>query len=175
MRRNLLIAATLFALAGCSEQKPEAAQTTAPASASTASAASTAATTAPVCTGADCDLLPPNVVVVVTHKLRREHTYSAKPGDDRKQVVFEYMDGTPDANMQSIEQSMAAAGFNSAIKQDGTAAGTVSASFRKDGYGKVNVWVSGDVGERPKWPKAKGVIGFDFPAPPATATQTAGN
>jgi uncharacterized lipoprotein YajG len=178
MTRNLLIAATLLALAGCSEPKPEATQTSAaPASATAPAVASTAAPASKAvvsCAGTpDCDLLPPSVVVVVTHKLRRQSAYTAKPGDSRKQVVFEYMDGTADANMQSIEQSMAAAGFDNPVKQ-GAAAGTISASFHKEGYGKVNVWVSSDVGAKPKWPKAKGVIGFDFPAPGAM-TQTAGN
>jgi hypothetical protein len=175
MRRTLLIAATLLALAGC-EQKPEAGQAGAATAAPAAGApAATSPTNDPACAGKpDCGLLPPNVVIAVAHEHRRDWVYTAKPGIDRKQVIFEYTEGTPDTVFQSVEQSMKAAGFGDAIKDAGKGE-IVSASFRKEGYGKVSIWVNPDAGAKPRNPNAKGVLGFDYPAPAGSTPIAAGN
>ena len=178
MRRTLLIAATMLVLVGC-EPKPEAGPAGAvPAAATTAPAASAPVAASPAvdaaCAGnPDCGLLPPNVAIVVSHEHRRDWVYTFKPGVDRKQVIFEYTEGTPDAVFQSVEQSMAAAGFGAPTKAG--KGNIVSASFRKDGYGKVLVWVNPDPGAKPRNPKAIGVLGFDYPAPPGSTPTAANN
>jgi hypothetical protein len=110
------------------------------------------------------------VVLVIAHQTRSNRTYVSQLGANRQQVAFEYLEGTPATAIKSMEQSLMAAGFVGTARPD-SPTGVVSMTFKKEGYGQVNVWANPDIGPKPRNPDAKGVLGIDFPAPGAVAQQ----
>ena len=172
MKAALLPMALLLALIACRPQEPAPdAQAVATASVpEPAIATPPAPVLEPVCGKGEC-LLPEGVTLGIDHEIESERSYFTDANVERRQMAYAYTGESMDQVIDSIEQSMQAAGFNAgpkAVRDDGV----VSKSFDKEGYGKVNLWINPAVKSRN--PEAKGIFGLDFPATaPVDAASTA--
>ena len=170
MSRNFLAFLAAISLAACSA--PDNQNTSAPASAGPASATAAAdpqpapsrpnGNIASAWCKSSCGELPPGVVVAIAHPLHSDRSYTLPNGENRRQVAFEFTQGTAASTMEAIDASMRAAGFEGASKParpDGVLAGL----YKKAGTGNVNVWVNPALPPKPVNASAMGIFGFDYP------------
>lgn len=116
--------------------------------------------------------LPPGVTIPAPSVQRSTHSYTTKAGKERRVVFYEFLDGDVPAMAETLERSMAEAGFSARRGVD-TGDGKTRIIFVKNGYGRVNGAVTSSIGDKPKVPSAKGVYSLDMPAagePDATIT-----
>ncbi|MDQ3288182.1 MAG: hypothetical protein M3Q42_07945 [Pseudomonadota bacterium] len=116
--------------------------------------------------------LPPGVTIAVPSHQRSMHTYTTKAGKERRVVIYEFLEGDVPTMADTLERSMAEAGF-SARRDVDTGDGKTRIIFIKPGFGRVNGAVTSALGSKPKDPLAKGVYSLDIPVtgdPAATAT-----
>lgn len=111
---------------------------------------------------ADSGQLPAEVVLPTEWSLRATAMRQTDQGEHRHQAVYEYVSGNPKSIMEQVSRIMSAAGFaNGEIREIGS--GALATTFRKSGYGRIQVAINPDVGTSPKNPDALGVIAIDWP------------
>lgn len=164
MKRTLLIAVGLLAIAGCNNPRPAVLPV----------AGTTAATEAAPETAAACPeetgykLFPEAMKLAIPYHLRGDRIYVHKNGQQRRRVTVEFLEGDVGTALAAFEQSMVTAGFKAGPRNDG-ADGKITMPFSKKGFGTAHVSAMPTVGPKPSNPDAKGVISIDYPmgaAPP---------
>lgn len=162
MNRHVLLATVLLGVAGCS-QRPEAAQ---PATTSQAAAVPATAAAAPCEEPTGYQWQPADLAFDLPYHLRADRIYGARDESSRRRVVLEFLEGTPESVLASVEQAMLAAGFQARPRRE-PGNGNLIAPFAKKGYGSIAVVINGSAGDNPSHPEAKGTIAFDYPVAPA--------
>ncbi len=139
-------------LVGCSADKAGDAPRAAP---SATEAATSSVVAEPVS-------LPEGVNLPSGYVLRNVMERRTQKGEQRNRSVFEYADGDSKSAYEAAKASLEAAGFTAGeLKVD--ADGVLANTFRKAGYGRVQVSTSDNIGRKPKNPAAKGVLSLDWP------------
>ena len=111
---------------------------------------------------ADSGQLPTEVVLPAEWGLRATAMRRTDQGEYRHQAVYEYVAGNPQSIIGQVSSIMSAAGFASGeVREIGS--GALATTFRKSGYGRIQVAVNPDVGTSPKNVNAIGVIAIDWP------------
>ena len=116
-------------------------------------------TTPPV---AGSEPLPVEVVLPTEWSLRDTAIRQTAQGEYRHQAVYEYVSGNPQSIMAQVSGVMSNAGFSAdEIREIGS--GALATTFRKSGYGRIQVAVNPNAGTSPKNVNALGVIAIDWP------------
>lgn len=162
MKHNLLMAATLIALAGCNQPKPAATQGTNPVATETPVTA-TGDATAPPCTGqAGYQLFPAGIGLDVPYHVRADRIYLDKNGQGRRRVMLEFLGGGADTTLASIDKSLVAAGYMSRPRKDQPNGNSITPYIKK-GARNIIVILDPNPGAAPSNPAAKGVLSVDYP------------
>jgi hypothetical protein len=170
MKRTLLIAVGLLAIAGCNNPAPadQTAQGT-PAAVPTSSSDTNPA----ACSEAPgYNPFPQGIAPAFAYHLRSDRLYVHKNGKNRRRLTIEFLDGDANAALASFEQSMSAAGFKARPRKDG-ADGRITTPFAKKGFGTVIATAIPSPGPNPANPAAKGVLSIDYPMDTDVAATTA--
>lgn len=156
MKSNVLVAALLLAMVGCSQPEPPAPAADAPA---------TTAPAGPEDAPADAEaaLLPAGITLDLPRELRADRTYTNENGVERRRVTFEFLEGDIASALASVDASMATAGFAAQPRQE-QRNGNVLVPYVKGGYGDLLVY-AGPV-TAPRHPDAKGLLIYDFRTAP---------
>ncbi len=150
-------------LAACGDQAPQTGSAPATVEAPTPPAP------APVATAGE-QALPDGLAMPVGFELRNVMERQTDKGERRNRSVYEFAEGDNAAAFEAVKQVLTGAGF-----KDGEVKLTdsgISATFRKAGYGRIQVSVSSNLGKKPKNPAAKGVVSVDWPAADAAPVAT---
>jgi hypothetical protein len=84
-------------------------------------------------------------------------------GERRSRATYEFAQGSSESIFNSMVDALEASGFSQGeVKR--TASGAVTTTFRKAGYGRVQIAASSEIGEKPKLSGAIGVLTIDWPA-----------
>jgi hypothetical protein len=173
MRRILVMAAVLSALAGCNKSQPVSNANT---NGTPETVASVEAPLAQPCaeqTG--YQLLPAGVSLGLPYHLRADRLYTNKHDQARRRIVLEFLEGNVDSTLKTVEESMITAGFTARPRRD-QPNGNIIIPYAKRDYGSITVVVNPLPGDNPSNSAALGTVTFDYPAdgkaPAATATAT---
>lgn len=107
--------------------------------------------------------LPQHVILTFPYHVRADRPMETKAGKKVRRVVMEFLDGKAGEAITSLKASMKAAGFTASPVVSKTK-GVRFVAFRKEGYGRVQVWVSAHRELETLHEQAKGTIRLDWPA-----------
>lgn len=114
--------------------------------------------------------LPAGIVLPESFQLRNVMERQTEKGESRNRSVYEFVEGDNAAAFETVKQVLVNADFKDGeVKQTES---SISATFRKSGYGRIQVSVSSTVGKKPRIPQAKGVVSLDWPAANTSAAAT---
>jgi hypothetical protein len=156
MKSNVLIAAALLAMTGCTPQS------TPPAVTDAAVPAPAQAPEAAACAPAGYQLLPAGIALSIPYHLRADRIYSSKDGQSRRRIVLEYLDSDAGAVLASVESSMLASGFKARPRRD-QPNGNIVVPYLKRDFGNLQLVLNPSPGDKPSNPAAKGTLALDFP------------
>ena len=171
MKKHNLVAATLLlALTGCNDPQPAAGVADAERPvAPVAEGPERGSNTSPDSTQAD-RLLPPGVTLSTPVHQRSMHGYTTQAGQDRRVVIYEFMEGDIAAMADVLQRDMGAAGFSARTEAD-RGDGKTRITFISPEHGRVNATLVPDLGDKPANPEARGVFSLDIPLEPAAVSE----
>lgn len=158
MKHNLLAAATLITLLGCSQPAPVTTQADTPVT-SAATTPEAALLACPEQTG--YQLMPAGVSLDIPYHVRVDRIYVHENGDSRRRIVLEYLEGDVETALSAADKSIVAAGFT-AQKRRAQPNGEIAIPYAKKGHSSILVIAKASPGDKPSNPAAKGTLALDY-------------
>lgn len=152
MVRKILVLGMVAALAACGGKEQEAASVEAPAAGSVAATAEAAGGYRP---------LPGGVELGLDSHMRSDRIYETAKGATRRKVSYEVLSGSLEESVETVEQSLADAGYKAKPRKEGKN-GAFSISFKKKKAKTLKVDFNPNVGKKPANPDALHLVAVSW-------------